>query len=167
MSRAKIPKRIYAAKGVIQRLCEALEVTTQTELAERLGVQQGNISQALSRNHVPEVWIYKVAYETGSREEWIRSGEEPQKIANDNYLPPSEAGIAKPLHSFVRETGPSYARTIIEQLASLDGAERVALERFLRGLQDAETRRHLIGQMQIIERALAKPKEERVDDQTA
>lgn len=57
------------------RLQEALQLRTQAQLAEFLGVRQGNISQAVAGNRVPDLWLYKVSYATGRSIDWLRTGD--------------------------------------------------------------------------------------------
>ena len=63
---------------IINRLSLSIGAKTQSSLAEFLGVRQGNISQAIKNNHVPESWLYKVSYHTGRTVEWLRSGTGPE-----------------------------------------------------------------------------------------
>lgn len=49
-------------------------MTTQAQLAAALGVRQGNISQAIQNNRVPDLWLYKVSYITGRSFEWLQTG---------------------------------------------------------------------------------------------
>lgn len=60
---------------ILARLRDALQVGTQAQLAEFLDVRQGNVSQAIANNRVPDLWLYKVAYATGRSIEWLRTGE--------------------------------------------------------------------------------------------
>ena len=146
---------------------KVLGVPTLAALARYFDIAPQAINAAIRQRRVPEAWIYKVALETGRRVEWLKTGYGAERAGTDDVAPSDEAGLVAQLHSFVRETDAEYASTMMQQLASLDGTEREALQRFLRGLKnDPETRRHLIGQMKIIERALD-GREERAEDQTA
>lgn len=53
-------------------------VKTQAQLADILGISQAAVTQALSKGKIPDVWLYKVAYQTGRRVEWLRTGEGPE-----------------------------------------------------------------------------------------
>lgn len=68
-------------KGIIGRLLHATGLSTQASLASYLGISPSKIADASRRGHVPALWIYKVAYETGCRLEWLQRGEEPKTIA--------------------------------------------------------------------------------------
>ena len=143
-----------------RRLAEAIARSGRKkgEVARAVGVAAITLSRYLAGSVMPRPPVIQtLARELHVAPDWLAGVP----------TPPRSADPERALRTFVAETGPAYAATLIETVASLDDAEREALNRFLRGLRDAETRRHLIGQMQIIERALAKPKEERVDDQTA
>lgn len=53
----------------------ALAVKTQGDLAAKLDTSQSTIAMAIKRGKVPDVWLYKVAYQTGRRVEWLRTGQ--------------------------------------------------------------------------------------------
>lgn len=56
----------------------ALAVKTQADLAAKLDTSQPAIAMAIQREKIPDVWLYKVAYQTGRRVEWLRTGEGPE-----------------------------------------------------------------------------------------
>ena len=66
------------SRQIINRLSRSVGAKTQSALAEFLRVRQGNISQAIKNNHVPDTWLYKVSYHTGRTVEWLRSGTGPE-----------------------------------------------------------------------------------------
>lgn len=75
MSTKEFRKRIPpSAAAIVARLREALRVNTQRQLAEFLGVRQGNVSQAIAGDRVPDLWLYKVSYATGRSIDWLRTG---------------------------------------------------------------------------------------------
>lgn len=65
--------------GIIDRLQLAVGVTTKRALANFLTISPSNVNQALERNTVPDLWLYKVAVLTGVRVEWLRDGTEPKQ----------------------------------------------------------------------------------------
>lgn len=67
-------------RGIIDRLLLATGVSTQASLASYLGISPSKITDASRRDHVPALWLYKVAYETGCRLEWLQNGEEPRTL---------------------------------------------------------------------------------------
>lgn len=71
-------------KGIIGRLLVATGLSTQASLASYLGISPSKITDASRRGHVPALWLYKVAYETGCRLEWLQRGEEPRTIAESH-----------------------------------------------------------------------------------
>lgn len=56
----------------------AAGVNTQAQLAAALDISQAAVAQALGKDKIPDVWLYKVAYQTGRRVEWLRTGEGPE-----------------------------------------------------------------------------------------
>jgi len=60
--------------GIIDRLMVALSVGTQAALAERLDLTPSSVTDAVRRKKVPQAWIYRVAYMTGHRAEWLKTG---------------------------------------------------------------------------------------------
>jgi transcriptional regulator with XRE-family HTH domain len=145
-----------------RRLAEAIARSGRKkgDVARAIPVAPITLSRWLSGSVMPrEPVIAALARELRVDPHWLRGA--PRVGA-------APADPERAFHTFVAETTPDYAATLMEQLASLDDAEREALERFLRGLKsgDAEIRRHLIGQMKIIERAVEGPAE-RADEHTA
>jgi hypothetical protein len=79
---------------IINRLRLSLSVSTLAELARLLDVSPQAINGAIRKRQIPEAWLYKVAYITGRRVEWLQSGhghefshEEMEKYRRD--FPPS------------------------------------------------------------------------------
>ncbi|MDT7040828.1 helix-turn-helix domain-containing protein [Candidatus Nitronereus thalassa] len=64
--------------AVLKRIMEVLKVTSQRDLAATLGTTPSNISTTLKRAQIPEAWLYKVAYESQCRIEWLKTGEGPK-----------------------------------------------------------------------------------------
>ena len=57
---------------IIKRLKVAVEVKSDGQLANYLGISRQNIGAARKRNDVPSGWIYKVAALTGCSMDWLR-----------------------------------------------------------------------------------------------
>lgn len=66
-------------REIIKRLSKAIDVSTLADLARFLGVGPSAINGALRKDQIPELWIYKIAVQTGCRVEWLREGTEPQQ----------------------------------------------------------------------------------------
>lgn len=67
-------------ESIINRLKEALDATSDGQLATYLGISRQNIGAARKRNDVPTGWIYKVAEMTGCSMDWLGFGQGPRKI---------------------------------------------------------------------------------------
>ena len=63
---------------IIGRLKEALNVRSDGELANNLGISRQNIGAARKRDDVPPGWIYKVAEISGCSMDWLRFGQGPK-----------------------------------------------------------------------------------------
>ena len=63
---------------IIGRLKEALNVKSDGELANKLGISRQNIGAARKRDDVPPGWIYKVAELSGCSMDWLRFGQGPK-----------------------------------------------------------------------------------------
>lgn len=57
------------------RVCQALGVRSQQELARLLGVNRSAITQAKQRDAVPDKWILKLTREFGLDPAWLEHGE--------------------------------------------------------------------------------------------
>lgn len=75
--KSKINKKFIGvnARGIIDRLLEAMGYTTLAALANFLAVEPSVINRAIRDERVPPLWIFRVAYETGYRAEWIETGQ--------------------------------------------------------------------------------------------
>lgn len=60
---------------IIGRLKETLQVKSDGQLANYLGISRQNIGAARKRDDVPAGWIYKVAELTGCTMDWLRFGQ--------------------------------------------------------------------------------------------
>ena len=63
---------------IIGRLKEALNVRSDGELSNNLGISRQNIGAARKRDDVPPGWIYKVAEISGCSMDWLRFGQGPK-----------------------------------------------------------------------------------------
>jgi hypothetical protein len=63
---------------IIRRLKEALNVKSDGQLANHLGISRQNIGAARKRDDVPPGWIYKVAEVSGCSMDWLRFGHGPR-----------------------------------------------------------------------------------------
>jgi hypothetical protein len=63
---------------IISRLKEALNVKSDGQLANKLGISRQNIGAARKRDDVPPGWIYKVAEVSGCSMDWLRFGHGPR-----------------------------------------------------------------------------------------
>jgi len=66
------------AEEIIGRLKDALNVKSDGELANNLGISRQNIGAARKRDDVPPGWIYKVAEISGCSMDWLRFGQGPK-----------------------------------------------------------------------------------------
>ncbi len=136
---------------------EALRVQTKMALAEALEVPPSSITDAIRRRAIPEAWLYKVAYRTRCRVEWLRTGEPPKHL---------EEGGAEGSHEYGRSL---VERRVIEALEHLDTEEQTTVLRLLDALVrgDQQIRDHLINQLQIIEEAVASRRRKQARDTAA
>ncbi len=128
---------------IVDRLMVSANVKTFADLARYLEVQPPAINAALRSKQIPETWIYKIAYRTGRRVEYLLRGEQPE------------------FRDEVAEQAANYTRSpllpqIAEALEEMDQAERETLllcaDALRRG--DEQVKHHLIGQLQIIRDAV-------------
>lgn len=61
-------------REIIERLLSASGQRTQSALARHLDIAPQRITDAISHGHIPDLWIYRVAYNSGYRAEWLRTG---------------------------------------------------------------------------------------------
>jgi hypothetical protein len=78
------------AKAIIARLKDVLQVDSDGQLANYLGISRQNIGAARKRQEVPPGWIYRVAELTGCSMDWLRFGHGPRKRAQytQGEIPP-------------------------------------------------------------------------------
>ena len=66
------------SEEIIDRLKEALNVKSDGQLANHLGISRQNIGAARKRDDVPPGWIHKVAELSGCSMDWLRFGHGPK-----------------------------------------------------------------------------------------
>lgn len=76
----KKSRKTYAVAKPVHRLMSSLKVKTQVELAHHLGITPQSVNSSLSRGEIPDSWLYKVAYETGCRVEYLKTGQGPEHL---------------------------------------------------------------------------------------
>jgi len=64
----------FGAAQIISRMMEALEVSTQSALAEELGVSRGAVSDAKSKDKIPAEWLLKLFRGHGINPFWLETG---------------------------------------------------------------------------------------------
>lgn len=64
----------FGAAQIISRMMEALGVSTQSALAEELGVSRGAVSDAKSKDKVPAEWLLKLFRGHGINPFWMETG---------------------------------------------------------------------------------------------
>lgn len=94
---------------IINRLKEALDVTSDLQLATYLGISRQNIGAARKRNDVPTGWIYKVAEMTGCSMDWLGFGRGPKRTmaTYGEPKPGRRSEFASPQTAYQRRTDPS------------------------------------------------------------
>lgn len=64
----------FGAAQIIARMMEALGVSTQSALAEELGVSRGAVSDAKSKDKIPAEWLLKLFRGYGVNPFWLETG---------------------------------------------------------------------------------------------
>lgn len=83
------------SEEIIDRLKEALNVKSDGQLANNLGISRQNIGAARKRDDVPPGWIHKVAQLSGCSMDWLRFGHGPKiRTEYSTQGPPSKARLA-------------------------------------------------------------------------
>lgn len=133
-------------REIIERLLGALDLKTQAQLAASLEIKPQSIISAMSRGEIPDAWLYRVAYLTKRKVDWLRTGRGPVWHGNVTAeATPALYGGGKG-HS-------APLRRVLEAWEELDSEERVTVERCAEALRigDREIREHLIAQLKLIE----------------
>ncbi|MBG0775317.1 MAG: LexA family transcriptional regulator [Desulfovibrionaceae bacterium] len=63
------------------RVAELLDIDSQQELADFLGVNRSAVTQAKRRDSVPQRWILKLSRTLGLAPDWLESGQGPARAA--------------------------------------------------------------------------------------
>lgn len=130
-------------REILKRFQEVLRVRSLASVARELGIDPSAINAAIRQRRLPDAWLYKVAYRTGVRIEWLQTGEEPQLL--------SEAvAEERALYHVDRET----VLPLLERIQDLGDQDRESLELFLALLRSAnsEVRAHLMTQIHLLAR---------------
>lgn len=75
--------REHGFDGFYRRLQEAAGIGSQRELAEMLGVNRSAVTQAKSRDRVPEKWLFTLSRRLGLSPQWLESGQGPRSVSAD------------------------------------------------------------------------------------
>jgi len=70
----RLNSSLSESEEIIDRLKEALNVKSDGQLANHLGISRQNIGAARKRDDVPPGWIHKVAELSGYSMDWLRFG---------------------------------------------------------------------------------------------
>jgi len=74
------------AETQFERLFEAAECRTQTELADLLGIRQSSIAVAKRRNRLPSDWLLKLLRLRNINPDWIIFGSGPKYLLPHNTI---------------------------------------------------------------------------------
>jgi hypothetical protein len=120
------------AGKVLDRLILATDVQNKSQLAEFLEITPQSIRTAEVRKEIPDTWLYKVAYKTGTRIEWLRSGEGPQTLqafacetmAHYGEQVPSEIQVLEAFRGWLDDDEKQILARGVELLAAEDKETR-------------------------------------------
>ena len=121
---------------VVERLMLVSGVKTQVHLADILGISQAAVKQALSKGKIPEAWLYKVAYRTGRRIEWLQTGKGPEYLSESVAEAEARYGL----------TQSPALKGLLERRAELNESQRLIVDRAVEMMlsSDAGTRTLLL-----------------------
>jgi hypothetical protein len=118
---------------IINRLKEALEVKSDGQLANYLGISRQNIGAARKREDVPTGWIYKVAELTGFSMDWLGFGKGPRiRVDYTTDTTPADGRVASPEHPFGFPGGSDNNCTVDLQKDANSSGFGAAVERLAR-----------------------------------
>lgn len=72
----------YDFKEVLNRMIEAVDGKTQSDLAEALGIRGASISSAKKRGAIPFDWDTQLCLDYNINPQWIRTGIGPKKASS-------------------------------------------------------------------------------------
>jgi Bacteriophage CI repressor helix-turn-helix domain len=114
-------------RDIIERLQRSLGFTSLAALARELEIDPSAINAAIRQKRLPDVWLYKVAYRTGRRVEWLRSGEGPEF-----------ASIAAEESAHYLLDLPPALQALLKQRAALTEAEQSIVDNALKLLLSSD-----------------------------
>jgi hypothetical protein len=89
------------SEEIVDRLKKALNVKSDGQLANHLGISRQNIGAARKRDDVPPGWIHKVAELSGCSMDWLRFGHGPKiRMEYSTEGSPSKGGLANPASAY-------------------------------------------------------------------
>lgn len=77
----KISSKTDSWDAAWARICEALGVRTQVEVAAALGIRQSSVSDAKRRGAIPADWQIKLLESHGLHPVWVRTGAGPKLVS--------------------------------------------------------------------------------------
>jgi hypothetical protein len=101
---------VQAFNGILDRLKQAMGVSTDTALAKALGIKQGSISGAKMKGSIPARWIIGTAEATGVHADWLLTGKGPMR-------PEVEESISSDDVAFISDLEPQERTRIIRVTA--------------------------------------------------
>jgi len=69
-----------------QRICKATPITSQSCLANHLGVSRSAITQAKRNDSIPKKWISELSQEFDLNPAWLEKGSDPQTLSQIDEL---------------------------------------------------------------------------------
>lgn len=133
-------------RETIDRLVKATGCQNKSDLARYLEITPQRITEAMGRGKISEAWFYKIAYRTGRRVEWLRTGQGPEFL--------DEAAAEE-----VEFGRSALVRELTEAMDHLDEEEQAAIRRAVEILKTGplDVRQHLMGQLKLLARMAPKP----------
>lgn len=84
---------MQAFNGILDRLKQAMGVSTDTALAKALGIKQGSISGAKKKGSIPARWIIGTAEVTGVHADWLLTGKGPMRPELEELISSDDVGV--------------------------------------------------------------------------
>lgn len=144
-------------REIIDRMRYVLGAESLAALARELEIAPSAINAAIRQKRLPDVWLYKVAYWTGRRVEWLRSGkgpefahDAPQELAQYRRdVPPALQGRNTAADTMATGAGAKETRSEAEERRTI-----LRLREALRSGHE-DIRRHLIRQLELVENTVS------------